>query len=82
MIIGAEGVTKPADIMYFMAWSTDIESLVHFDKGTNMRKPVVGFGVEGMNTLIIFLFFLIAISPLVSLVRNAIRQHQSFCIHG
>ena len=58
MIVGAEGVTKPAEIIYLIAWSTDIESFVHLDKGTNIRKPVVGFGVDGINTLIIFLFFI------------------------
>ena len=71
LIVGAVGATKPAEIIYLIAWSTDIDSLVHLDRGTNIRKPVVGLGVEGIKTFIIFLFFLIAISPLVSLVRKA-----------
>ena len=30
-MVGALGVTNPAEIIYLIAWSTDIDSFVHFD---------------------------------------------------
>ena len=76
-MVGALGVTNPAEIIYLIAWSTDIDSFVHFVKGTNIKKPVVGFGVEGIKTLIIF-YFSYSYLPFVSLVRKPIANI-SFC---
>ena len=53
MIVGAEGVTKPAEIIYLIAWSTDIESFIPLDK----------FGIPneipGVGLIVAFLFFTI-----------------------
>ena len=68
----------PAEMIYLIAWSTLIDNFVIIDRGTNIKNHVVGFGVEGIKTLIIFLLLLWAISPLVSLVRKPIA-YIPFC---
>ena len=68
----------PAEMIYLIAWSMLIDNFVIIDRGTNIKNPVVGFGVDGIKTLIIFLLFLWAISPLVSLVRKPIA-YIPFC---
>ena len=48
---GPSGTTTPMEMMYLSALSTDISSSITCWRGNIMKKPEVGLGVVGMNTL-------------------------------
>ena len=66
------GTTIPAETTNFMASSTDISSSTASSLGIKSKKPYVGFGVVGTNTLTISIFLRSLISPLVSPVMKPI----------
>ena len=68
-------MTRPADTTSFAASSSVMSSGITSRRGTNSRKPAVGFGVVGRNTLTMSGSPALAgISPRVSVATKATAQ--------
>ena len=64
----------PAKTINFEACSKEISKYIKSFFGTINKKPLVGLGVVGTNTLTNSLFIFFSISPLLSLVAKPIAQ--------
>ena len=70
---GYGGTTVPPEITIFIPSATVIPSSTTCSRCTRIKKPLVGFGVVGTNTLITVPWVLACASPSVSFVTKPIE---------